>query len=116
MSNTMAWISIEDELPPHGKRVLATYISKFSGYPVVVVAIRYDRLKEPAIDNDDDQEEDENGARFLTCGWYEQKRRQPKTDDNKEFNFLYFYHSQSNLIREGRVTHWLEFPEEPKSN
>lgn len=92
------WISIDDEMPHHGQKVLATYKNNY-GKQRTVIANHLERWKEESNFEDytTDEYSEEFDRYFYVEGWYEQ------IDNWGDFNFIHIY--------EGKITHWMPLPQ-----
>lgn len=96
----MNWIKVTEQLPPHGKPVLATYIVEYNKKPAFVIALRFERFKEEANSEDDNDEYNEaDDTYYVQAGWYEQQRNW------SDYSSIH--------IHEGEVTHWADLPKPP---
>lgn len=93
----MKWISVADEMPEHGKNVLATYRNNY-GKNRIIVGHYFERWKEESdCDNDNNDEFSEKLDGYYYCeGWYEQQ------DNWGDYASI--------AVHEGEVTHWMPLP------
>jgi hypothetical protein len=94
------WISVEDQLPCHGKLVLATY-KDCGSRQCTIIGFYYERFKEESCSDESYDEYCEKSDMYFYCeGWYEQQ--------------LNWGEYASIHVDEGNVTHWMELPKPPK--
>ena len=100
----MDWNEIKniDDLPEHGKKVIAFYKNRSYQKSRKVMAQFFERYKEECrCDDECDCEYSETkDAYYYRDGWYE------IVDNWPEWSFI--------PIIEGDVTHWTTLPEDPK--
>ena len=95
----MKWISVSNEMPEHGKPVLATYKNSH-GKNRRVIAFYLGRWEEEAdCDECNDEYSERKDMYYLKEGWYEQ------IDNWGDYTSV--------TVHEGEVTHWMPLPECP---
>jgi len=102
MTMKQEWISVTDQLPEHGRNVLATYRND-CGMNRIIVGYHFEQWKEESdpdgYECTDEYSEDLDGY-YYQEGWYEQQ------DNWNDYASIY--------VHEGKVTHWMPLPKPPE--
>jgi len=96
----MKWISVKDELPKHGKKVIATYRNSHNKSRQIM-AERFDKFKEESNGEEDqyDEYDEKTDAYYIVSGWYE------CIENWDDFTSV--------RVNEGEITRWMPLPEPP---
>ena len=99
----MDWISVKDEIPQHGVKVLATY-KNVHGRNRIIIGYHIERYTEESDGYDEchDEYHDDTDNYYYCEGWYEQQ------DNNSDFSAMF--------VTEGDVTHWMPLPKCPSQD
>lgn len=94
------WISVDDEMPKNGKKVIATYKNGLGNSRQIIAFIVGKFEEETGCDNEWFDEHPDTGKYFLPMGWYE------AIDNWGEYSSVF--------VNEGDITHWAQLREPPK--
>lgn len=95
------WIDVEDRMPKHGQKVLATYVNAMGNRRIIVgqFFVRWKEFFDGWEESDFEETKDEGENYYFPEGWYEQQ------DNWGEYSSIY--------VDEGDVTHWMPLPAAP---
>jgi hypothetical protein len=93
----MKWISVNDNLPLHDRKVLATYENSYNNRRTIMAKYLKRWTEASYWDDVDDEYSKELDQYYLKEGWYE------CIENWCDYDMV--------VVTEGNITHWMEIPD-----